>query len=131
MEGAFRAIADPSRRAILDLLAESKRTVTEMLGHFRFSQPALSKHLRILREAGLVRCDVDGRQHRYSLQAEGLRSVAEWVRHYERFWNDRLDALGAVLDDLSTGESPDARSVPATDSSPNHMTPTPVEPGGN
>jgi DNA-binding transcriptional ArsR family regulator len=98
MEVAFRAIADPSRRAILDLLAEGRRTVNELLGHFRFSQPALSKHLRVLREAGLVEAEADGRQRRYALRADGLRSVADWVRHYERFWNTKLDALGDVLD---------------------------------
>lgn len=130
MEVAFRAIADPSRRAILDLLAESKRTVTEMLGHFRFSQPALSKHLRILREAGLVRCEADGRQHRYSLQAEGLRSVAEWVRHYERFWTDRLDALGTVLNDLAAGESQGVHAAPNVDPAPNRIAPNPDDIGG-
>ncbi len=99
MEIAFRAIADSSRRAILDLLATDSRTVSEMLAHFSFTQPALSKHLRILREARLVGCEADGRQRRYFLRPEGLRSVADWLRHYERFWNDRLDALGRVLDE--------------------------------
>lgn len=98
MEATFRAIADPSRRTILDLLAEGERSVTELLAHFDFSQPALSKHLRILREAGLVRVRAVSRRRVYELEAEGLRSVAEWVRHYERFWNAKLDALGEVLD---------------------------------
>ena len=101
MEATFRAIADPSRRTILDLLAEGERTVGELLAHFDFSQPALSKHLRILREAGLVSARAESRRRVYRLEAENLRSVAEWVRHYERFWNARLDRLGSVLDDLA------------------------------
>ncbi|MCA8970770.1 MAG: winged helix-turn-helix transcriptional regulator [Planctomycetes bacterium] len=99
MSTAFQAIADPSRRSVLDLLAEGERSVSELLGHFRFSQPALSKHLKILRDAGLVVARAEGRLRMYSLRAEGLRSVAEWVRHYERFWTERLDDLGRLLDE--------------------------------
>ena len=99
MDATFRAVSDPSRRAILDLLAESERAVKDLLEHFSFSQPALSKHLKVLREAGLVAVRAVGRERRYELRAEGLRSVAEWVSHYERFWTDRLDALGEVLDE--------------------------------
>ena len=99
MEAVFRAVSDPSRRAILDLLAEGERAVNDLLAHFEFSQPALSKHLRVLREAGLVGVRAVGRERRYSLQAEGLRSVADWVAHYEKFWSERLDALGEVLDE--------------------------------
>ncbi|QDU65697.1 ArsR/SmtB family transcription factor [Engelhardtia mirabilis] len=98
MDATFRAIADPSRRTILDLLAEGERSVTQLLEHFDFSQPALSKHLRVLRDAGLVTARSASRRRLYGLRAEGLRSVAEWVRHYEQFWTERLDALGAVLD---------------------------------
>ena len=98
MDLTCRAISDPNRRLVLDLLAEGERTVTELLAHFPFSQPALSKHLRVLREAGLVVARPAGRERRYSLQAEGLRSVADWLRAYERFWTERLDALGDVLD---------------------------------
>ena len=99
MEATFRAIADPSRRTILDLLAEGERSVSQLLEHFDFSQPALSKHLRILRDAGLVTARSVSRRRLYGLRADGLRSVADWVRHYERFWTDRLDALGTVLDE--------------------------------
>ena len=102
MEATFRAIADPSRRTILDLLAEGERSVTELLSHFDFSQPALSKHLRVLREAGLVSVRAVSRRRLYGLQAEGLRSVADWVRHYERFWTEKLDVLGEVLDQTAT-----------------------------
>jgi len=99
MDAVFRAVADPSRRAILDLLAEGEQAVSQLLEHFSFSQPALSKHLRILREAGLVIARAAHRQRLYRLQADGLRSVADWVAHYEQFWNHRLDALGEVLDE--------------------------------
>jgi len=111
MEAVFRAIADPSRRSVLDLLADGRRTVGELLEHFRFSQPALSKHLRVLREAGLVRSEAIGRQRWYALRGENLRSVAEWLKHYEQFWNQRLDALGAVLD-AELAASPDANASP-------------------
>ena len=99
MDLALRAVSDPARRTILDLLAEGERSVSELLVHFSFSQPALSRHLRVLREAGLVGVRAAGRERRYRLRGEGLRSIADWIGHYERFWTDRLDDLGAVLDD--------------------------------
>lgn len=99
MEATFRAISDPTRREILDLLARGEQAVGELLEHFDFSQPALSRHLRVLREAGLVVVRAAGRQRRYRLQAENLRSVSEWVSHYERFWNAKLDGLGELLED--------------------------------
>ena len=107
MDLVFRAVSDPTRRAILDLLAEGERAVNELLSHFSFSQPALSKHLKVLREAGLVVKRAVGRQRLYSLEAQGLRSVAEWVAHYEHFWNAKLDALGDVLDALPGDASGD------------------------
>lgn len=105
MEHAFRAIADPSRRAVLDMLAQGERAVNELLEAFSFSQPALSRHLRVLREAGLVRARAVGRQRLYFLRPEGLRPVAEWVRSYERFWQERLDRLGDLLDEQPEEEN--------------------------
>ena len=99
MDAVFRAVADPSRRRILDLLAESERAVSELLAHFTFSQPALSKHLKQLCDAGLVEVTAEGRTRRYALRADGLQSVSQWVAAYERFWTERLDALGSVLDE--------------------------------
>jgi DNA-binding transcriptional ArsR family regulator len=96
----FRAVGDPHRRAILDLLAQGERAVNELLAHFEFSQPALSRHLRVLREAGLVVARAVGRERRYSLEPLALRKVADWIAHYERFWNERLDALGTALEDM-------------------------------
>ena len=94
----FRAVADPTRRKILDRLETGEAAVHELLAPFAMSQPALSKHLRILREAGLVSVSRAGRERRYRLQAKRLREVADWVLHYERFWNERLDRLGQFLD---------------------------------
>ena len=96
----FLAISDPSRRAILDLLARGEMVVSEILKSFDFSQPALSKHLRILREAGLVSQRRDGRLRWYRLEAEKLREVADWISHYEKFWNEKLDRLGDVLGEI-------------------------------
>lgn len=94
----FRAVADPTRRGILDRLADGASPVRALVEGFAMSQPALSKHLRILREAGLVAVEKVGRERHYRLRADGLRVVADWVRHYERFWTDRLDRLGDYLD---------------------------------
>ncbi len=96
----FRAIADPARRGILDLLARGEKAVSELLAHFAFSQPALSKHLKVLLGAGLVSRRQDGRARIYRLEAEGLQRVYDWVAHYEAFWRDKLDGLGRVLDDM-------------------------------
>lgn len=106
MDAAFRAISDPSRRQILDLLALGQRSAGELLEHFSFSQPALSKHLRVLREAGLVEAEAAGRRRVYALRGERLRSVSDWVSHYERFWSEKLDALGGVLDDEAACSAP-------------------------
>lgn len=94
----FRAIADPTRRAILDVLRSGERTVSELLEPFEMSQPALSQHLKVLRQAGLVEQRRDGRRRIYRLDAEPLREVYDWVAHYERFWDAKLDALGRFLD---------------------------------
>ena len=85
---------------ILDLLADGEKAVTELLGHFSFSQPALSKHLKILLGAGLVQRRVAGRARIYRLEPLGLRRVHDWVSHYERFWRLKLDALDNLLEEL-------------------------------
>lgn len=110
----FRAIADPNRRALVDLLANGERAVWELLAHFDISQPALSKHLRILREAGLVTLTRVGREHRYRLEAARLRVVYDWVGHYQRFWEQRLDRLGDYLDDHDRrrGSGPERNTKP-------------------
>jgi DNA-binding transcriptional ArsR family regulator len=95
----YSAIADPTRRALLLRLAnEGERNVTELLAPLSISQPAVSKHLRILREAGLVRSRREGRLRLYEIEAGKLRQVYDWVAHFERFWDQKLDALGEYLD---------------------------------
>jgi DNA-binding transcriptional ArsR family regulator len=101
----FFAISDPTRRQILDLLLRSEHSVNDLVRPFRMSQPAISQHLRILREAGLVQVRRLGRERRYKLRGARLRVVYDWVSHYERFWSEKLHALGAYLDEEVAGES--------------------------
>jgi DNA-binding transcriptional ArsR family regulator len=94
----FFAIADQTRRALLRRLAEEgEKPVTELMKPFRMSQPAVSKHLRCLRQAGLVRRRREGRHRFYSLNAGRLRQVHDWVTYFERYWDEKLDALGEYL----------------------------------
>jgi DNA-binding transcriptional ArsR family regulator len=95
---AFRAIADPTRREILDLLAARDRGVTEIGARFAVSQPAISQHLKVLREAGLVEATRDGKRQIYRVRPEGFAPVRAWMAQYERFWTEKLDRLGALLD---------------------------------
>jgi DNA-binding transcriptional ArsR family regulator len=95
----YRAIADPSRRRILDMLATGDRTVTALMEPFDMSQPAISKHLRVLREAGLVVERKVGRHRHYSLSPEPLREIATWLGHYRKFWRTRLTAFARLLDE--------------------------------
>lgn len=95
----FRAISDPTRRAILAMLGDADRSVTELAEPFRMTQPAVSQHLRILRDAGLVSAAKSGRQRLYRINPLPLKEVYDWVGHYERFWNQKLDALGRFLEE--------------------------------
>jgi DNA-binding transcriptional ArsR family regulator len=101
----FFAISDPTRRQILDLLLASEHSVNDLVRPFRMSQPAISQHLRILREAGLVQVRRLGRERRYRLRGARLRAVYDWAAHYERFWNEKLQALGAYLDQEAAEET--------------------------
>lgn len=96
-EATFRAIADASRRRLLDELAQGERTVNELCALFHTTQPAVSQHLRVLRDAGLVEHRQAGRYRYYRLDARPLREVYDWSGQYQRFWNAKLDALGALL----------------------------------
>jgi DNA-binding transcriptional ArsR family regulator len=97
MNTMFAVLAEPVRRQILDLLRERERTVNELVEHIGLSQPAVSKHLRVLREAGLVEVRQDAQRRWYRLQAEPLADVEAWLAPYRRFWTDRLDALERYL----------------------------------
>jgi DNA-binding transcriptional ArsR family regulator len=89
----FAAISHPARREMLDLLATGERPVNEIAGQFQMSRPAVSQHLHVLLDAGLVTEQRHGRERRYSIVPERLRPVREWIVHYERFWDDHLQRL--------------------------------------
>ena len=96
---AYSALAEPSRREILDLLRDGERSVGELVAQLRLSQPGVSKHLKVLREAGLVAVRPDGKRRWYGLRAAPLADVAEWLEPYRRHWSARLDALEQHLED--------------------------------
>jgi DNA-binding transcriptional ArsR family regulator len=104
---AFNAIAEPKRREILDALAEGERPVNDLVEELGLTQPQVSKHLRVLREVGLVDSREDGRQRLYRLNSEPLKYVHDWVKRYERTWTQRFEALDEVLDELVKGERSD------------------------
>jgi DNA-binding transcriptional ArsR family regulator len=89
----FGAISHPARRRMLDLLVETERSVNTIAGHFQMSRPAVSQHLRILLDAGLVTEQRHGRERHYRLVPAQLGPVRDWLAHYERFWDDPLQRL--------------------------------------
>ncbi len=116
----FRALSDPTRRAMLQDLADGPRTVGELAAPYDISLAGASKHIQMLERAGLVQREVHGRVHTCRLDARPLHAGAEWLRHYERFWNNRLDALEALLkaEDAAgpagSGKRKPARKFPPT-----------------
>jgi DNA-binding transcriptional ArsR family regulator len=96
----FEVLVEPHRRRILDLLREGERTVGDLVLALGLSQPGVSKHLRVLRQAGLVEVRADGQRRRYRLRTEPLREIDEWLAPYRAAWSGRLDALEAHLDDM-------------------------------
>ena len=99
----FNAIAEPQRREILVLLRAGERPVTELAQALRMTQPGASKHLRVLREVGLVRDRKAGKQRLYGLDARELRPVHEWTGGFERFWNESFDRLDSTCRTARTG----------------------------
>src|SRR5436190_24220157 len=97
LDAVFRALADPTRRAMLGHLAERELTIGELATPFSMSFAGASKHVRVLENAGLVRRTIQGRSHLCRLQAARLAEANEWLRHYERFWNEKLDTLESQL----------------------------------
>ncbi|HEX2085014.1 MAG TPA: metalloregulator ArsR/SmtB family transcription factor [Solirubrobacteraceae bacterium] len=104
---AFNAVAEPRRRAILDVLASGERPVNDLVEELGLAQPQVSKHLRVLREVGAVDVRDEGRQRFYRLNGSALRPIHAWVSGYERFWSDRFDELDVVLEDLRQKEEGD------------------------
>jgi DNA-binding transcriptional ArsR family regulator len=94
---ALAALADPTRRRIVELLAEGEREAGEIASHFDVSRPAVSRHLRVLREHGLVHARAEAQRRVYSLEPAPLVEAEEWLRTYRRFWENRLDALDLEL----------------------------------
>ena len=101
---AFNAVAEPRRREILDLLAAGERSVTELVALLQVTQPQVSKHLKVLREVGLVEVRHEGRHRMYRLNGPSLKPIHDWVKSYERMWDERLDALEEVLEELKEKE---------------------------
>ncbi|MDA4130837.1 MAG: metalloregulator ArsR/SmtB family transcription factor [Thaumarchaeota archaeon] len=96
---AFSAVADPTRRAMLDLLCTKPRSAGEIVSRFpELTQPGVSQHLRVLREAQLVTVTINAQQRIYTLKPEGFRPLQEWISKYQEFWTDKLDALQEHLD---------------------------------
>ena len=108
----FSALSDPTRRAILERLATGSSTVGELAEPFDMSRPAISKHLRVLENAGLVSTERDGRISRCSLDARPMRVASEWVEHYRVFWEQHLDALARYFEeqDQPDSDEPDTGS---------------------
>jgi DNA-binding transcriptional ArsR family regulator len=100
----FAALADPTRRGILELLGRGEHAAGAITDRFTVSAPAISQHLKVLREARLVRVRADGQRRIYSLDPEGLAEIDAWLQQVRRFWGDRLEALGRVLDDDERSE---------------------------
>ena len=98
MESAFEVVAEPNRRAILSLLLSSEQSVGEIERRLRMSQPTVSKHLRVLRDAGFVEATVDAQRRLYRLRPEPLQEIDDWLAPFRQFWSAHVDALERHLD---------------------------------
>ena len=105
MESVFGIIADPNRRVILGLLVKSERSVGEIEQRLRMTQPTVSKHLRVLREAGFVEVTVDAQRRLYRLSPEPLQELEEWLAPFREFWSKHVDALERHLDRIDQPKS--------------------------
>ena len=101
---AFNAVAEPRRRQILDVLAGGEHAVNDLVRLVGLAQPQVSKHLRVLREVGVVDVRNEGRQRLYRVNGRALKPIHDWVKDYERTWSERFDRLELVLDDLKAKE---------------------------
>src|SRR5919199_3498492 len=101
---AFNAVAEPRRRQILDALARGEHAVNDLVALLGLAQPQVSKHLRVLREVGLVDVRDHGRQRLYRLNGRPLKPIHDWVKRFERSWTERFEALDEVLDELKREE---------------------------
>lgn len=113
LDAVFHALADPTRRAMLQHLADRAHSVGDLAAPFAMSLAAVSKHIKVLERAGLVQREVLGRTHCVRLNAQPLHGGMEWMRHYERFWNTRLDALEAALREQDRRDAGKTRTTAA------------------
>ena len=97
---AFNAVAEPRRRQILEVLAGGERPVNDLVARLGLAQPQVSKHLRVLREVGLVDVREEGRQRMYRLNGQALKPIHDWVKDFERTWVERFEALDELLEEL-------------------------------
>jgi DNA-binding transcriptional ArsR family regulator len=104
---AFNAIAEPRRRQILDTLAGGERPVNDLVAELGLAQPQISKHLRVLREVGLVDVRDEGRHRLYRLNGRPLKPIHDWIQTYEESWNDRFEALDDVVGELKRRKDDD------------------------
>ena len=104
---AFNAVAEPRRREILDVLAGGERPVNDLVSVLGLAQPQVSKHLRVLREVGLVAARDEGRQRLYRLNGRPLQPIYDWVKRYEQTWEESFEALDDVLEELKSKEEGD------------------------
>lgn len=105
---AFNAVGEPRRRQILDVLARGERSVNDLVAELELAQPQVSRHLRVLREVGLVDVRDRGRQRMYRLNGDRLRPIHDWVKRYERSWTAHFDLLDDALDELESEAGQDA-----------------------
>lgn len=101
---AFNAVAEPRRRQILDVLAGGERPVNDLVAALGLAQPHVSRHLRVLKEVGLVNARSDGRRRLYRINGAGLKPIHDWLKTYEAMWATRFDALDTVLEELTKEE---------------------------
>ena len=109
MIATFELLAEPTRRRILDLLRDGERPVGDLVDRLSMSQPAVSKHLRLLRDSGLVDVRVDAQRRVYRLRPEALREIDAWIEPYRRLWTDRLDRIERHLQTMTDPEGTEDR----------------------
>jgi DNA-binding transcriptional ArsR family regulator len=120
MESAFEIIAEPNRRAILSLLVSSQQSVGEIERQLRMPQPTVSKHLRVLRDAGFVESTVDAQRRLYRLKPEPFQEVDDWLAQFRRFWSAHIDALERHLDRM--GQTRPDKPIPTKSAPPKTKT---------
>jgi len=114
LDSVFGALSDPTRRCILELLAKAECCVTDLASRFSISLPAISRHLRVLEEAGLIVRRRDGRIHRMRIEARRMEEAAAWIEQYRRFWEDQLSSLATYLEQHPEQKPEEPKTEPET-----------------